>query len=700
MVHFPRSLSLEGGFVRAHLHSSWGGPLLTTVEKILFALASILTIYLAWRAIQRLIRIISRGRGRPDWSVAASRAVEVIFQRTLALEPTFRDRPFISLIHGMVAWGFMYYVLVNVGDVLQGYFPGFVFFGQGTIGSLYRLGADLLSVSVLVGMIGLMVRRFLFRAQELAVRESTTLHPKAQVGIRRDSAIVGVFILVHVGARFLGESFHLAGAGGLGWQPFARAMAGPWSGWTPEALEVARHTAWWIALGSILAFIPYFPRSKHIHLFFAPLNYLLRPERRSMGQLEAIDFEDESLEQFGAGRLEDLSFSSLLDAYACIMCNRCQDACPAYETGKVLSPAALEINKRYALNAEGDILAAGGESSSPLTEFAISPEAVWACTACGACNQVCPVGNEPMRDILQIRRHLVLMENQFPDELQTAYRGMERSVNPWNIPPEKRLEWAEGLEVPTVEENPGADLLWWVGCAPATDPQAQKTARALAKILKNAGVDYAVLGSQEACTGDPARRSGYDYVFHELATANVDTLNAVGPRRIVTTCPHCLHTILNEYPAYGGEYEVIHHTELLQELLASGRIRMKAADDSGPVTFHDPCYLGRQNDVYDAPRRSLRSAGLELTEMPRSRQKSFCCGAGGAQMWKEEEDGVERVSDNRLREARETGASTLAVGCPFCMIMLDSSDSVEGSPPIRDIVEIVAERMEVAPELS
>jgi Fe-S oxidoreductase len=670
--------------------------LLTTAERLIFALAVLVTIYLTSKAIDRLVRLIGRGHGHPDWALAGRRLADVVFRRTLALQPTFLARPLVSVFHGLVAWGFMYYVLVNIGDVLQAYLPEFVFFGQGTVGNLYRLGADLLSVAVIVGMATLMIRRYLLKPASLTVRQSTQLHPKARAGIARDSAIVGLFILLHVGGRFVGESFHLATVGQDSWQPFASALAIQWSGWSDGGLELARHAAWWLSLGLILAFIPYFPYSKHIHLFFAPINYLLRPERRSMGQLDAIDFEDESLEQFGASKLEDLSYSSLIDAYACIMCNRCQDACPAYSTGKVLSPAALEINKRYFLNYEGDAVAAGKESGPALTEFAISEEAVWACTACGACNQVCPVGNEPMRDILEIRRSLVLMENSFPDQLQAAYRGMERTANPWNIPAEQRLAWADGLDVPTVDEKPDADLLWWVGCAPATDTRAQDTARAFAKVLAAADVDFAVLGTREQCSGDAARRSGNDYVFYELATANVETLNAVGPKRIVTTCPHCLHTLKNEYPAYGGDYDVIHHTQLLHELIDAGRIRFMDGAEPEGVTFHDPCYLGRQNGVVEAPRHDLAAAGLRLREMEMSREQSFCCGAGGAQMWKEEEDGKMRVSDRRLEQARATGAGTLAVGCPFCMIMLGSSETSSTAPDIRDVAEIVADRMEEA----
>ena len=666
--------------------------MLTLPEKILFLIASLITVILAIRAIQRLVGIIGRGHGRPDWGLVPKRIGQVLV-KVLTYSTVFRMRGFTSLMHALVGWGFMFYVLVNLGDVLTGYIPDFHFLGTGPVGDLYRLAADVLSVGVLVGMSALLLRRFVLRAPELEIREQTLLHPKARYGIRRDSLIVGLFILFHVGGRFLGESFYLAQAGADAWQPFASAVAGLWAGWSEGALLVARHVAWWFALGLILAFIPYFPYSKHIHLFFAPLNFLLAPERRSMGELDPLDFEDESIEQFGVQRLEDLSWKGLMDAYACIMCNRCQDVCPAYTTGKILSPSALEINKRYFLNLEGARLAKGEASRQSLLEFAIPPEAVWACTACGACVDICPVGNEPMRDILEIRRHLVLMENAFPEQLQVAYRGMERVANPWGIAPEERMKWAEGLEVPTIEQNPDPDILWWVGCAPATDAEAQKSARAFARLLNAAGVNYAVLGKRERCTGDSARRSGNEYLFFELASANVEILNEVAPKRIVTTCPHCLHTLKNEYPAFGGNYQVIHHSQLLQELISQGRLPLQGKA-AGQVTFHDPCYLGRQNGVYDAPRAVLASQGAQPVEMARHGAKSFCCGAGGAQMWKEEEHGRARVNETRFDEAAATGAQVLAVGCPFCKIMLvDAAKSRAADMAVKDLAELVAERL-------
>jgi Fe-S oxidoreductase len=667
--------------------------MLTLPERIIFAVAVLASLYAAWKVGERIIRTIARGQGNVDWSLAGKRLLSVL-AKTLTLQPTFKTRFLTSLFHAFVAWGFIYYLLINVGDVLQGYLPGLRFMGTGTIGNLYRLGGDLLSVAVLVGMIALMIRRFVLQPSIFKPRQDILLHPKARAGIRRDSAIVSAFILIHVGSRFAGESIRIAAEGQDAWQPLASTVALLWGNVSHPTLVLGEHMAFWLALGTILLFIPYFLYSKHLHLFFAPLNFLLKPERRSMGELEKLDFDDESIEQFGANKLEDLGWEQIMDAYACIMCYRCTEACPAYHTGKVLSPAAMEINKRYLLNQEGDRIAKGEESSMTLTEFAISPEAVWACTACGACVEICPTNNEPMRDILHIRQALVLMENDFPDQLQTAYRGMERSVNPWNISPAERMRWAEGLEVPTVEDNPEAELLWWVGCAPATDPRAQKTARAFAKILKAAGVNFAVLGQNEQCNGDSARRTGNEFLFNELAAANVELLNEVAPKRIVATCPHCLHTLKNEYPAFGGEYTVVHHSQLINELIAAGRIKLKG-DASGSTSFHDPCYLGRQNDIFEPPRAILKDNSGSFVELPRHGKKSFCCGAGGGQMWKEEEEGRERVSANRMKEVANTGADTLAVGCPFCLIMLtDAAKEVDSSLRLLDIAEIVAEQLE------
>ncbi len=669
--------------------------MLTLVEKILFGVAVIVSLYYTWRGVQRIIKIIGRGSGKPDWSLAWKRLGDVIV-KVGTFRPVFRFRLGPSLLHALIGWGFLYFVLVNLAELLNGYIPGFRFAENwGAAGNIYRLLADIFGTGVIVGIVGMVIRRFIINPPQLHTRESTKLDPRARTGIRRDSAIVATFVFVHVTGRLMGESMYLA-ANGISdaWQPVASTIAGLMSGMSPAALEVGQHVAFWLSLGSIVAFLPYFPYTKHIHLFFSPINYLTKPERRSIGQLDYINFEDESIEQFGASNLEDLGWSQILDSYACIMCMRCQEVCPAYNTGKVLSPAALEINKRYYLNHEEGTKFANGEDSKPLLEFAISEEAVWACTACGACIDICPVGNEPMRDILDIRRSLVLMENDFPKQLENAFRGMERNVNPWGVPPTERMKWAEGLDVPTIEKNPEPEILWWVGCAPATDARAQKTARAFASILNASGLSYAVLGQNEQCSGDSARRAGNEYLFFELASANVEMLNEVNPPRIVTTCPHCMHTIKNEYPAFGGNYQIIHHTQLINELVGAGKIQLEVTQDDLKVTFHDPCYLGRHNGIIDAPRADLNHAGLVTVEMPRHGMKSFCCGAGGAQMWKEEEPGTTNVNRARFAEAKSTGANTLAVGCPFCMTMLNDASNAEGGEmKVRDVAEIVAERL-------
>ena len=660
--------------------------MLTLVEKILFAAATLISLYFTWRGAVRIAGHIASGQGKIDWSLIWKRVGELILKVGL-FQPVFRFRLWPSILHGLIGWGFLSFLLINLADLIYA-FTGYKLLDHtGLFGDIYRLIADIANVAIILGIVAMVVRRFILRPATLSTRESTLLHSKARFGIMRDSAIVASFIFIHNSMRFLGESFFLASAGHTdSWQPTISAVSGLWSTVDPGLLIAGEHIAFWLSIGAVVAFLPYFPYSKHIHLFFAPINFALKPQRKSIGQLSYINLDDSAIEQFGAAKMKDLGWEQIMDSYACIMCFRCQEVCPAYNTGKLLSPAALEINKRYHLND-------GGGTDVELRSL-IPEEAVWACTACGACVDICPVGNEQMRDILDIRRNLSMMESAFPKQLETAFRGMERNMNPWNVSQADRMKWAEGANVPTIEQNGEPEILWWVGCAPATDVRAQKTAQSFAKILNAAGVNYAVLGKNEACTGDSARRAGREDIFFGLATQNVEILNEVKPQRIVTTCPHCLHTIKNEYPAFGGNYTVIHHTQLINELVGAGKISMNLDGDSMKVTFHDPCYLGRHNKEFDAPRDSLKSAGVVTVEMPRNGAKSFCCGAGGAQMWKEEENGAERVNEARFKEAKSTGAGLIAVGCPFCLTMMnDAAKADGGAVNVKDVAEIVAERM-------
>ncbi len=667
--------------------------MLTLIEKLIFAVLVLATIYNGYWAFYKVYLVIRRGQGEPGDDDIKKRAWNA-FVNWVTLRPVWKTRPVSSLFHAFVAWAFMFYFLVNFGDIVQGYFP-IKFLGEGFIGNAYRFIADVLSVAGLIGMTYFLVRRFLAHDPHLEFHDNIRLHEKVLAGgLKKDSLIVGLFILFHVGFRFLGESFTIAHEGLDPYQPFASAVSSLWAGLPDTTLVFWQHASWWIALGLILAFIPYFPHSKHFHLIMAGVNFLTKPERPALGALEPIDFEDESIEQFGAAKLTDLTWKGILDPYACIMCNRCQDVCPAYTTGKELSPSALEINKRYYINDHVDKLASGGECELKLLDFALTESAVWACTTCGACVEICPVGNEPMFDILHIRRNQVLMESDFPAKLQTAFTGMERTGNPWKLSASDRMNWAKGLDIPTVDENPDFDVLWWVGCAPAYDMRAQSTAKAFARILKEAGVNFAVLGEREMCCGDSARRAGNEYLFFELATQNVETLNEVKAKKIVTTCPHGLNTLAAEYGAFGGHYEVIHHSQMIDDLIKAGKIRPKKELDA-TVTFHDPCYLGRHNGIYDEPRETLSFVVSETVEMEHSRNQSFCCGAGGAQMWKEEEHGAQAVNMKRYEEAVETGASCIAVGCPFCLTMLTDASKEAGDDGlvVKDIAELVAETL-------
>jgi ferredoxin len=484
--------------------------------------------------VTRIIGQISSGQGKVDWSLLPKRMGDLV-TKYIFFRPVFRTRMIVSILHGFIGWGFFTYLLINLSDLIYGYSGIKILYNMGIFGDACRLLADIMGVAIMFGMLALSFRRYVLKPASLTTRDTTLLNPKARKNITRDSAIVTATFFTHNFMRMLEESFHLAQLGHTdSWQPIISTVSGLWSGWDANSMVIGEHVSWWISLGVVVAFLPYFPKSKHIHLFFAPVNFALKPERRSIGELSYIDLDDQSIEQFGAATMKDLGWEQITDSYACIQCFRCQDACPAYNTGKVLSPAALEINKRYHLK--------DGSTDVPMLDL-ISEEAVWACTSCGACVDICPVGNEPMRDILDIRRNLTLMESKFPKQLETAFKGMERNTNPWNVSQADRMKWADGMNVPTIEQNTEPEILWWVGCAPATDTRAQKTAQAFAKILNTAGVNYAVLGQNEACTGDSARRAGREDIFFGLASQNVEILNEVAPKRIVTSCPQCLQTI-------------------------------------------------------------------------------------------------------------------------------------------------------------
>jgi len=451
----------------------------------------------------------------------------------------------------------------------------------------------------------------------------------------------------------------------------------------------------WAHVLLILGFLVYLPYSKHLHIVTAAINVYFG-RTRARGRLEPLRFDEDVPEEemrFGIGTVDDLTWKQMMDAMSCTECGRCQDACPAFATGKVLSPKLVIMGVRDHLFEEGPKALAGDYEGPPVVSRGRLEEMVWDCVTCGACVQACPVNIEQIDHILDLRRHLVMVESRFPSEAEPMLRDVERQSNPWGKPQAERAAWAEALDVRVLEPgDPVPEYLYWVGCAASFDERARESARSTAKLLTAAGVDFAILGPAEACTGDPARRMGNEFVFQAYAEQNVATLDEAGVTKIVASCPHCFNTLAHEYPDFGGRYEVVHHTELLAALVRDGRLSPQAGSEA--ITYHDSCYLARHNDVRSAPRELAAAVGQPV-EMERREQRTFCCGAGGAHMWMEERAGA--INEERVREAAETGAGTLAVACPFCTVMLDDGVKSSGNDMrVVDLATLLAESLDDA----
>ena len=562
----------------------------------------------------------------------------------------------------------------------------------------FSLTVDVAGLLFCIGMAAALIRR--------AMRKNKGLDTSA-------SDIVILVALLAIGiSGFCVEGLRIVGTDDPWrfWSPVGNAFAALFAGLDAEQISAAHRILWWSHL--VLAFVVLgaWTYTKLVHVLLVPAGVYFRTLDHK-ATLPYIDLEDEELDSLGVGSIDEFTWKDLFDAEACIRCGRCVNNCPANMTGKELSPKGVVQGLRVQLEEHGSSIAAarkaadrgdgreeGQAAASGASEriapvgSVLSENALWDCTTCGACQEQCPAMIEVPSKIVKMRTYQVSMESAFPSEAQQSFRALENNGNPWGLGWQTRANWAEGLDVPTLAENPDAEYVFWPGCSGAFDARNRKVSIALVKLLKAARVDFAIIGNEEKCCGDAARRMGNEYVYYMLASENIATLNSYGVKKIITQCPHCFTSLSVDYPQLGGRYEVIHHADLLERLVAEGRLPI-ANGASKRVTYHDSCYLGRYNGIYEEPRSLLRAAGCDVVEMERAFSESFCCGAGGGRMWLEEKEGV-RINFERARQALETDPDEVCTACPFCLTMLsDGVAAKDAAVPVRDIAEILADSL-------
>ncbi len=683
--------------------------MLTPVEKIIFILLALVSAGYTIHGFKAIIDTIRKGRPAPELKniplSLVKAAITVLFQQTI-----FKARKFLSAIHMGLFFGLITYAFVNVIDVLEGLIPGFdlVYSGRHVpnaptgLVNAYNLISDVMSGFLLIAITVFLVRRFIVKDKALEYRENVLLHPKVKAGgPKTDSLIVGVFVIMHVSAHLMSQAYRLTD-GADPFMPIASFLNSIFG-----ASQMGVHVAWWISIGWVMFIIPYLSRSKHTHFFMAPINLGLA-KQNPRGQLDpAIPLKVIDGQKFepGAKVITDLAWTRIMDAYACVQCNRCQDVCPANFYGRPLSPAALEVNKRYLLK-EATFGSHPDQLLAPLKEAVISPEAVWSCTTCYACVRVCPVGNEPMADIVDIRRRMLIDGFEIDSGVQNALQSLATNGNWMNKGKRLRGRWAKEMEFPVknATEEP-VEYLWFVGDTASFDERVIPITKMVARIFNAAGLDFGILYQNESNAGNDVRRVGEEGLFEQLVEQNMQAFGKAQFQRIVTTDPHSFNTLKNEYPQFGGKFDVKHYTVVLLKLFEEGKLTVKNKLSYYKVTFHDPCYLGRYNGGFTAPRKLLELLGVEFHEMPRNCENSFCCGAGGGQIWMSKVAPGERPAENRIKEALSTfekypseKKQLFIVTCPKDMIMY--SDAVkttgnEGKIEVRDIIQLVAEAVGV-----
>ena len=643
--------------------------------------------------VKRLYRIMMAVDGEPLKAVdRINERIKVLFTDVLG-QSNVRRKTIPGLAHTLIFFGFLAIQPHSLELMLRGVIPSF------NIGHLvpglytfYLFVADILAVFVLVGFAYALYRRLVVKPQYLTMG--------------RDANLIILFTSVIVLSFHFINAFQLAmpeGADGFSYAgvfPVSAVFASLFGikGMSQAGLHIGYEVFYYIHIGTILGFLIYIPGSKHLHLLAAAPNVFFK-RLETPKAIVKTDIENEEAETFGLGKVSEFNWHNVLNLYACTECGRCEELCPAASTGKPLSPKKIIHDFKVDLLDQADLILddENGENKKdevlPLMREGseVTDDVLWSCTTCRACENICPVSNEHLDFIFEMRKHQVLMEANFPQEMQETFNNMENQANPWGFSADTRADWAKGMDVPLMAEKPDAKVLYFVGCAGSFDDRGKKISQATARVLKRAGVDFAILGPEESCNGDMARRSGNEYLGQMMIMQNVETISQYNPEMILTGCPHCYNTLKNEYPEFGMDIPVVHYADYFNTLIQEGKLSIKSKD-FGRMTFHDSCYLGRWNDIYESPRSLLKQASTgELVEMERNREKGFCCGAGGARMFMEETIG-ERINNVRAQQAVDTGAQVVAASCPFCATMLnDGIMETDKEVPVKDIAEIMDE---------
>lgn len=662
-------------------------------KSIIFLIITLAAFFFLAKNLVRMFSYLKVGKSDDRSSNFGAR-----FSHTLAVafgQTKIMREKLAGALHVGIFWGFLVLLFSASESVIQGFYSGFTWNILGPVYTAITFLTDVFCAAIIIAVIVSFFRRFVFKVKRL----------QGDADEKIDAAIVlgSIFVIVSSLLIECSAATALGKTGEWAYKPVSSLISEMIS---TNSAPLVYEICWWIHILAIYFFMNYLPYSKHFHVYTSIQNVFFSPVNIP-NRLSTIDFEDETIEKFGASDIDDLSWKSLHDGYSCTHCGRCESVCPAAQTGKELSPREIIVQIRKRTIECAPVMLrqkeAGEEAELSENDAAMlekkfvgeyeSVDALWQCTTCGACMQECPIAIEHVPPIIEMRRSLVMMEADFPQLLQSAFSNLETNSTPWAFSPEQRGEWAESAGVQTAADNPDFDVLFWVGCAGSFDDRAKEISIAFAKLLQKAGVNFAILGSEENCNGDVARRAGNEYLADMLVKMNIETLNAYNVKKIVTACPHCFNTLKNEYPDFGGNYEVVHHTEFLLELIKSGKLKLKAGGEAaGEIAYHDSCYLGRYNQIYDAPRELLRQVpGLKIAEPGRTKSRGFCCGAGGAQMFMEETEG-KRVNVERTEELLATGAKTLAANCPFCMTMLGDgikAKDKEESVKALDVAEIL-----------